>query len=64
MIDAAIEEIRDRRRQLWRGRYAGSPSRFVHDAQDCQKAHSAHVVNLRKGLNADYRSACATGDGK
>lgn len=47
MTDAAIEEIRDRRRQLWRSRYAGSPSRFVHDAQAWQKAHPAHVVNLR-----------------
>jgi hypothetical protein len=52
MIDAAIEEIRERRRQLWRSRYAGSPSRFVHDSQAWQKAHPAYVVNLRKGLRS------------
>ena len=52
MSDAAIEEIRERRRQLWRQLYGGSASQFVRESQVWQKAHPSRVVNLRKGLRS------------
>jgi len=52
MSDTVIEEIRARRRQVWRQVYGGSASQFVRESQVWQKAHPRRVVNLRRGLRS------------
>ena len=46
MIDREVEEIRARRRDLLKKRYAGSIDRFIRDAQEWQRKHKTKTVTL------------------
>ncbi len=46
--DKAIDEIRERRKKLFKEKYNNSIEKFINDAKKWQQKNPQKVVNLRK----------------